>query len=156
MEWLRHDVVKSDSFSLPLSFHLLRCEDESVTVGRTDGRIDHLIKMLGGNHLASQRYLLEHLFARKCWFPLFLTKTWRTDGRTDGRTYPLIEMQGRIQKSHIEYSKHLLALCWDSPTTTQSTTVFTTAALVPPLLPPNELCQQDEWWRSKVVRETNL
>ncbi len=48
---------------------------------RTDGLMD------GRRFLVSLIYLLEHLFAWKCWFPLFLTKAWPTDRRTDRPTY---------------------------------------------------------------------
>ena len=45
-------------------------------------------------------FLLWQYYTQKWWYSLFLTKAWPTDQRTDrptnGRTDPVMEMQGRI------------------------------------------------------------
>ena len=60
----------------------------------TDRQIDGLIERGTGKpsyryvkmHLEVLAYLFWQYFARKCWFSLFLTKAWRTDGRNDRLT----------------------------------------------------------------------
>ena len=71
---------------LDFSFDLLKYDWYDWSMDwLTDARIDLLIKMLM-MHLVSLVHFLCQLFAQKFGFPLFLTKAWPTDGRTDGPT----------------------------------------------------------------------
>ena len=118
-KWLYADVITWD-YSWPTlaltcsNWYSWMCYRQiNGLTDRWTGRPSYRVVMM---HQEGLIYLLWWYFARKCWFPLFLTKAWptnqptnrRTDGRTDGqtdrwtdgrtdeRTDPHIEMQGRI------------------------------------------------------------
>ena len=95
MTWLQVIHILLD-FSVWFAAKPAICIDihGGVTDGLTDRRMDRPSYRDPRRQLVSVIYLLGHAFARKCLFPLFLISV--TDGWTDWRIDPLIEMQGRI------------------------------------------------------------